>query len=272
MDARVLCHAERAESPRETQTLLTTCAFTCWRRCVALRPGKISLQTGSRNSYAESQRASEHAVSLVMVCMIYAGPPRPANCKMTPKPSKDDREVAFSMTLCWRLPVDTLMECAVVSELWLKRGEDGNGRAVEGFAAGRKHLKRRWSAICLRGVEEEEAAAAESDWQDCRQGRCGSSGTGVVVYAQIFCVFVDPLRIPDEPITMSCQARIRHVAINAVEDGLGVCEDRNLGDVFVVSVLLQGDARRQCDGKCFRLVVVGNGRQGALTRMYIGHR
>lgn len=71
---------------------------------------------------------------------------------------------------------------------------------------------------------------------------------------------------------MSCQARIRHVAIHSLEGGLGVCGDRNLGDVFVVSVLSQGDAQRQCDGKCFRLVVVGNGRQYALTRMYIGHR
>lgn len=129
----------------------------------------------------------------LVVWVIYTEPLQPANCRMTPKPSKDDRRVAFSMTLCRRWPLDTLIEHAVVSELWLKRGEDGNGRAVEGFAAGREHLMRRWPAICLRGVEEEEAAAAESDRQDCRQARCGSSGTGVIVYTQIFCLVVDPL-------------------------------------------------------------------------------
>lgn len=119
-----------------------------------LRPGKISVQTGGRrNSYAESQSASEHTVSLVIVWVIYPEPLRPANCKMTPKPSKDDRQVASSMMLCRQWPLDTLIERVVVSELWLKRGEDGNGRAVEGFAAGREHLKRRWPAICLWGLK-----------------------------------------------------------------------------------------------------------------------
>lgn len=130
------------------------------------------------------------------VWVIYTEPLGPASCKMTPKNSRDDQRIALRCDAFFFF----LAIVARHSDIARRRI-----RAVAQAPRGRKRMSCRRIRCGARApqaklaghlfavVEEEEAEAARPDRQNCRQGRYGSSGTGVIVYAQIFCLVVDPL-------------------------------------------------------------------------------